>query len=117
MVKGKTIEKDSQVLLLMAGFRFAGGACSLCIQLQKDGRALPLNRITVENGNMTIEKIKESDRGIYQCMISNDAAIVTVDTELMIEKFPSSPPYNLTANSTESSILLKWQPGSGRVED
>lgn len=83
--------------------------------MQKDGHALPLKRISVESGNITIEKIKESDRGIYQCMISNEAAIVTVDTELMIEKLPASPPYNLTANSTESSILLKWEPGSGRM--
>ena len=75
---------------------------------------MPLNRITVANGNITIEKIKESDRGIYTCVISNAAAIVTVDTELLIEKFPASPPYNLTANSTESSVHLRWEPGSGR---
>lgn len=85
--------------------------------MQKDGRALPLKRISVENGNITIAKIKETDRGLYQCMISNDAAIVTIDTELMIEKFPPTPPYNLTANSTESSIHLKWEPGSGRAGD
>lgn len=74
-----------------------------------------MGRISLENGNITIGKIKESDRGIYQCVISNEAAIVSVDTELVIEKLPTSPPYNLSANSTESSITVKWAPGSGTV--
>ena len=61
---------------------------------------------------MTIENITEEDRGIYQCAAINKAAKIIAETELMIENVPARPPYNLTANSTETAITLQWQPGN-----
>lgn len=51
------------------------------------------------------------NRGIYQCVASNEAATITVDSELLIENVAPRPPYNLTANSTDTSITLHWEPG------
>lgn len=78
---------------------------------RKDGTPLPLGRYSIEEGNITLQSIKEGDRGIYQCTATNEAAFVTADTELMIENVAPRPPYNLTANSSQTSITLKWQPG------
>lgn len=78
---------------------------------RKDGLPLPDTRISYEETNFTIEKIVESDRGMYECVATNEAASVTADTELLIENVPPRPPYNLTANSTDTAITLRWQPG------
>lgn len=78
---------------------------------KKDGTPLPLGRYSLEGGNITIAQIVENDRGIYQCSATNEAATITADTELMIENVAPRPPYNLTANSTQNAITLRWQPG------
>lgn len=78
---------------------------------RKDGIPLPEGRYKIEGGNLTIEGIVESDRGIYECSATNGAATITADTELMIENVAPRPPHNLTANSTETSITVRWQPG------
>lgn len=79
---------------------------------RKDGTPLPFARTTIDGINFAIENINETDRGIYQCVASNEAATITVDTELLIENVAPRPPYNLTANSTDTSITLHWEPGS-----
>ncbi|XP_055713087.1 protein borderless [Phlebotomus papatasi] len=79
---------------------------------RKDGLPLPYDRYSTHGGNLTLEKIVESDRGIYQCSVTNEAATVTADTELLIESVAPRPPFNLTANSTDTRITLKWIPGS-----
>lgn len=48
---------------------------------------------------------------MYECSATNEAATITAETELMIENVVPRPPYNLTANSTETSITIRWQPG------
>ncbi|KAG4079404.1 hypothetical protein HA402_008096 [Bradysia odoriphaga] len=78
---------------------------------KKDGTALPFSRVTYEGSNITIERINETDRGIYQCVATNEAASITADTEIMIENVPPRPPYNLSANSSDSAITLRWEPG------
>lgn len=60
--------------------------------MQKDGLPLPYDRYSTHGGNLTLEKIVESDRGIYQCSVTNEAATVTADTELLvISKQPLTP--------------------------
>lgn len=78
---------------------------------RKDGTALPFSRVNYEGTNLTIESINETDRGIYQCTATNEAATISVDTELLIENVAPRPPYNLTANSTDTAITLRWEPG------
>lgn len=84
------------------------------VWFRKDGSPLPLDRITIHNGNLTIESIRESDRGLYQCVASNEAATISSDTELMIENTVPRAPYNLTAYSDETSVTLRWVPGFSR---
>ncbi|PSN47234.1 Protein borderless [Blattella germanica] len=84
------------------------------VSLQKDGSPLPLDRITIHNGNLTIENLKDSDRGLYQCVASNEAATISSDTELMIDNVAPRAPYNLSATSTENSVTLTWVPGFTR---
>ncbi|CAD7080232.1 unnamed protein product [Hermetia illucens] len=78
---------------------------------RRDGVALPLGRYSIDGGNITIENIVEEDRGIYQCAATNEAATIIADTELMIANVPPRPPYNLTANSSQNAITIRWQPG------
>uniref|UniRef100_T1PJJ1 Fibronectin type III n=1 Tax=Musca domestica TaxID=7370 RepID=T1PJJ1_MUSDO len=78
---------------------------------RKDGMPLPADRAIVEDGNLTLTGLIEQDRGIYECVATNEAATITAETELMIENIAPRPPYNLTANSTETSITIRWQPG------
>lgn len=84
---------------------------------RKDGTPLPFSRTTIDGINFSIENINETDRGIYQCVASNEAATITVDSELLIENVAPRPPYNLTANSTDTTITLHWEPGSLILND
>lgn len=79
--------------------------------MQKDGVPLPLARYLLHGGNLTLTDLEESDRGIYECLATNEAATITADTELMIENLAPRPPYNLTANSTETTVTIRWLPG------
>ncbi|KAL5281061.1 hypothetical protein ACFFRR_004838 [Megaselia abdita] len=82
---------------------------------RKDGAPLPVGRHSTVGGNLTLLNIVESDRGIFECSATNEAATVTADTELMIENVAPRPPSNLTAmNVTGHSITIRWQPGKCR---
>ncbi|XP_022231604.2 protein borderless isoform X2 [Drosophila obscura] len=78
---------------------------------RKDGQPLPPERHSLSGGNLTITNLIESDRGMYECSATNEAATITTEAELMIENIAPRPPYNLTANSTETCITIRWQPG------
>ncbi|KAH8357021.1 hypothetical protein KR200_002319 [Drosophila serrata] len=78
---------------------------------RKDGQPLPADRFSLSGGNLTITGLVESDRGMYECSATNEAATITAEAELMIENIAPRPPYNLTANSTETCITIRWQPG------
>jgi hypothetical protein len=82
--------------------------------LRKDSLALPQDRIKMQNGNLTIRNLKDSDRGLYQCVASNEAATISSDTEIMIDNVAPRAPYNLSATSTENSVTLTWVPGFER---
>ncbi|XP_058803562.1 protein borderless isoform X2 [Phymastichus coffea] len=77
----------------------------------KDGTPIPSERILMRGGNLTIERIQEQDRGMYQCAASNEAATVVADAELMVLNVPPRAPYNLSANSTKNAVTLTWVPG------
>ncbi|XP_031772273.1 protein borderless isoform X2 [Apis florea] len=78
----------------------------------KDGSPIPLtNRTIIIGGNLTIDRIQEQDRGLYQCAVSNEAATVVADTELMVLNVPPRAPYNLSANSSNNAVTLTWVPG------
>ncbi|EDW04279.1 GH10067 [Drosophila grimshawi] len=78
---------------------------------RKDGQALAVERHHFSGGNLTITNLIETDRGMYECSATNEAATITAEAELMIENIAPRPPYNLTANSTETCITIRWQPG------
>ncbi|XP_037816423.1 protein borderless [Lucilia sericata] len=78
---------------------------------RKDGSPLPEERATIKDGTLTITNLIETDRGMYECVATNEAATITAETELMIENLSPRPPYNLTANSSETTITIRWQPG------
>ncbi|CAD6233973.1 GSCOCG00007436001-RA-CDS [Cotesia congregata] len=73
----------------------------------KDGSPLSQERAILNGGNLTIERIQEQDRGLYQCAASNEAATVVADAELMV----LNAPYNLNANTSKDSVTLTWVPG------
>lgn len=77
----------------------------------KDGLPISPERTYVIGGNLTIERIQEHDRGLYQCAASNEAATVVADTELMVLNVPPRAPYNLSANSSNNAVTLTWIPG------
>ncbi|XP_063709188.1 protein borderless [Culicoides brevitarsis] len=79
--------------------------------IRKDGYPLPRGRYDLNEGNLTIRDIKEQDRGIYSCTTRNQAASISVDSEIMIENVSPMAPYNLTANSSSTAITLRWVPG------
>ncbi|XP_015437603.1 PREDICTED: protein turtle isoform X2 [Dufourea novaeangliae] len=77
----------------------------------KDGSPISPERTIIIGGNLTIERIQEEDRGLYQCAASNEIATVVADTELMVLNVPPRAPYNLSANSTNHAVTLTWVPG------
>ncbi|XP_053694924.1 LOW QUALITY PROTEIN: protein borderless [Sabethes cyaneus] len=81
--------------------------------IKKDGSLLPHphGRYQQNGGNLTIEDIVESDRGIYACQATNEAATISADAEIMIENVSPRAPYNLTGNSSDTAITLRWAPG------
>ncbi|KAG8034146.1 hypothetical protein G9C98_001230 [Cotesia typhae] len=81
------------------------------VWFKKDGSPLSQERAILNGGNLTIERIQEQDRGLYQCAASNEAATVVADAELMVLNVPPRAPYNLNANTSKDSVTLTWVPG------
>lgn len=91
--------------------RLSGSDRPQIIWERKDGHKLPADRTLYDSGNLTIGAVREEDRGIYVCSAQNEAAKITAETEIYIEKVPPMPPYNISANSSENAVTLRWQPG------
>lgn len=51
-----------------------------------------------------------------QCVASNGAATISVETELVLENTAPRPPFNLRAVSSTTSVTLTWLPGLERPE-
>nr|CAI5840314.1 unnamed protein product [Callosobruchus analis] len=75
------------------------------------GSPLPKNRVKLIGGNITIESLRRSDFGFYQCVASNEVATIVTATQLVVEGTQPHAPYNLTASATEFSVTLSWLPG------
>ncbi|KAG5685106.1 hypothetical protein PVAND_014304 [Polypedilum vanderplanki] len=78
---------------------------------RRDGQPFQRNRVKVSNGNLTIENLRRSDFGYYECVASNEVATIISSTQLIIEGTQPHAPYNLTATATEFSVTLSWMPG------
>ncbi|XP_063375024.1 protein borderless [Cydia amplana] len=83
---------------------------------RKDGTPLPEERFTPEEGKLSISAVAEEDRGVLICTVTNEAADVSAETELLIENLPPRAPYNLTARATAHAIRLAWVPGRRGVD-
>ncbi|XP_021703977.1 protein turtle isoform X4 [Aedes aegypti] len=78
---------------------------------RRDGQPLQKNRVRIMNGNITIENLRRSDFGYYQCVASNEVATIVSATQLVIEGTQPHAPYNLSGTATEFSVTLSWMPG------
>lgn len=93
----------------------AEGTQKPTIQWQRrDGTPLQKNRAKVVGGNITIESLRRSDFGFYQCVASNEVATIVTATQLVVEGTQPHAPYNLTGTATEFSVTLSWLPGKLR---
>ncbi|KAK9693367.1 Fibronectin type III domain [Popillia japonica] len=90
----------------------AEGTQKPSIQWQRrDGTMLQKNRVRVNGGNITIDSLRRSDFGFYQCVASNEVATIVTTTQLVVEGTQPHAPYNLTATATEFAVTLSWLPG------
>ncbi|XP_018573368.1 protein turtle isoform X3 [Anoplophora glabripennis] len=78
---------------------------------RRDGSPLPKNRVKIVGGNITIESLRRSDFGFYQCVATNEVATIITATQLVVEGTQPHAPYNLTGTATEFSVTLSWLPG------
>ncbi|XP_046471646.1 protein turtle isoform X4 [Neodiprion pinetum] len=96
----------------------AEGTQNPTIQWQrKDGAPLQRNRVKVVGGNLTIDSLRRSDFGFYQCVATNEVATIVVATQLVIEGSQPHAPYNVTGKATEFSVTLEWLPGNSGGPD
>ncbi|XP_060532041.1 protein turtle isoform X2 [Cylas formicarius] len=90
----------------------AEGTQKPTIQWQRrDGAPLPKNRVKIIGGNITIDSLRRSDFGFYQCAATNEVATIVTASQLVVEGTQPHAPYNLTATATEFSVTLSWMPG------
>ncbi|XP_073948986.1 protein turtle-like [Choristoneura fumiferana] len=78
---------------------------------RKDGAPLPADRFVPEEGKLSISAVAEEDRGVLVCTVSNEAADVSAETELLIENLPPRAPHSLTARATAHALHVAWEPG------
>lgn len=78
---------------------------------QRDGASIQRNRAKTVGGNLTIESLRRSDFGFYQCVASNEVATISASTQLIVEGTQPHAPYNVTGTATEFSVTLTWLPG------
>ena len=77
-----------------------------------DGRRLPRNRHHTYNGELTLESLRKSDHGVYECVVSNAVAAIVARTELFIERTTPHAPTNLTVTNSETfAVTIEWMPG------
>ncbi|XP_015437593.1 PREDICTED: protein turtle [Dufourea novaeangliae] len=78
---------------------------------RRDGVLLQRNRMKPAGGNLTIESLRRSDFGFYQCVASNEVATISASTQLIVEGTQPHAPYNVSGTATEFSVTLTWLPG------
>ncbi|CAF4905415.1 unnamed protein product [Pieris macdunnoughi] len=75
---------------------------------RKDGHPLPAGRHTLDGGNLTITDVREEDRGSYVCTLTNEAAAVSAETELVVENVAPRAPHDLRARAEASAVHVQW---------
>ncbi|KAK3923149.1 Protein turtle [Frankliniella fusca] len=78
---------------------------------RRDGSPLPKGRVHMVGGNITIENLRRTDFGYYQCVASNEVATIVTTTQLVVEGTQPHAPYNLSGNASEFAVTLSWLPG------
>uniref|UniRef100_A0A336LVW2 CSON002677 protein n=1 Tax=Culicoides sonorensis TaxID=179676 RepID=A0A336LVW2_CULSO len=78
---------------------------------RRDGVPLQKQRAKVAGGNLTIDNLRRSDFGYYQCVATNEVATIVSSTQLVIEGTQPHAPYNVTVRATEFSVTIQWMPG------
>ncbi|XP_069675339.1 protein turtle isoform X2 [Periplaneta americana] len=78
---------------------------------RRDGSPLQRNRVRVNGGNITINGLRRTDFGFYQCVASNEVATIVTATQLVVEGTQPHAPYNVSANASETAVTLQWLPG------
>ncbi|XP_034256877.1 protein turtle-like isoform X1 [Thrips palmi] len=78
---------------------------------RRDGSPLPKGRVHIAGGNITIENLRRTDFGYYQCVASNEVATIVTTTQLVVEGTQPHAPYNLSGNASEFAVTLTWLPG------
>ncbi|XP_046141128.1 protein turtle isoform X3 [Osmia bicornis bicornis] len=78
---------------------------------RRDGASIQRNRAKMVGGNLTIESLRRSDFGFYQCVASNEVATISASTQLIVEGTQPHAPYNVSGTATEFSVTLTWLPG------
>lgn len=78
---------------------------------RRDGQPMQRNRVRISGGNITIESLRRTDFGFYQCVASNEVATIVTATQLVVEGTQPHAPYNLSANASEFAVTLTWLPG------
>ncbi|XP_044733170.1 protein turtle isoform X3 [Chrysoperla carnea] len=78
---------------------------------RRDGAPLPKNRIRVAGGNITIENLRRTDFGFYQCVATNEVATIVSTTQLVVEGTQPHAPYNVSGTATQFGVTLSWMPG------
>ncbi len=49
---------------------------TLFYRYQVDGRRLPRKRHKIFNGELTLENLRKTDHGVYECVVTNDVATI-----------------------------------------
>ncbi|XP_067009993.2 protein turtle isoform X3 [Anabrus simplex] len=114
-----TIEPDSlyqrkvgETVEMHCDAQEAEGTQKPTIQWQRrDGSPLQRSRVRVSGGNITIEGLRRTDFGFYQCVASNEVATIVTATQLVVEGTQPHAPYNVTGNASEIAVTLSWLPG------
>ncbi|KAK6640494.1 hypothetical protein RUM44_012189 [Polyplax serrata] len=102
---GETVDMHCEV-------QEAEGTQKPTVQWQRrDGAPLQKNRIRISGGNITIESLRRSDFGFYQCVASNEVATIVAATQLVVEGTQPHAPYNVSGNASEFAVTLSWLPG------
>ena len=66
----------------------------------------------VYNGELSVDNLRKSDHGVYECVVSNRVASVVHQTELMIERTTPHAPTNVTVTSAGTfGVTIEWMPG------
>ncbi|XP_063990068.1 protein turtle isoform X2 [Diachasmimorpha longicaudata] len=90
----------------------AEGTQKPAIQWQRrNGAPLERNRGKIIGGNLTIDSLKRTDFGYYQCVASNEVATIVSPTQLIVEGSQPHAPYNVTGSATQTAVTLHWFPG------